>query len=196
VTGRKERDLNEAVFEVLPEAKRLAGASVAVRTLFYKVRPLIQRFTAAALDYKYFSQKLLPKYQRTVAEEVGVVGAHPVLFFHPGEVVEPDLGPDLAMLVENTAADRYATLSVVPQMSYAVVHVQGAAVVHAGAVTHHAQRSVVSRWTLCSASKSRRVHRRLRGADLETVTCSQCRRRLEKAGVLQPRAEGGDGHAD
>jgi len=115
---------------------------------------------------------------------------------HPGEVVEPELGPDLAMLVENTAADRYATLTVVPQMSYAVVHVQGAAVVHAAVVTHHAQRSVVSRWTLCSASKSRRVHRRLRGADLETVTCSQCRRRLAKAGVLHPRAEGGDGHAD
>jgi len=109
------------------------------------------------------------------------------LTVHPGEVAEPDLGPDLAMLVENTAANRSATLSVLSRISYAVVHVQGAAVVHAAEVAHHAQRSVVSRWTLCSVTKSRRVHRRLRGADLESVTCSQCRRRLEKAGVLHSR---------
>ena len=51
--------------KVLPEAKRLAGVRVAGRTLFYKVRPLIQRFTGdVELDYKYFSERLLPEYQR------------------------------------------------------------------------------------------------------------------------------------
>ena len=48
--------LKDAVFEVLPEAKRRAGDTVAVRTLFYKVRPLIQQFTDDELDYAYFSQ--------------------------------------------------------------------------------------------------------------------------------------------
>ena len=73
---------------MLPEAKRRAGASVAVRTLFYKVRPLIQQFTAAALDYKYFSQKLLPRYQRTVAELPGVFYEARGKLVHPhdGEV--------------------------------------------------------------------------------------------------------------
>jgi hypothetical protein len=64
--------IKEAVFEVLPEAKHRAGDTVAVRTLYYKVRPLIQDYTDDELDYAYFSQTLLPEYQRTVAELPGV----------------------------------------------------------------------------------------------------------------------------
>ena len=56
--------LKEAVFEVMPEAKEAAGHTVAVRTLYYKVRPLVQEYTDKELDYDYFSQTLLPEYQR------------------------------------------------------------------------------------------------------------------------------------
>ena len=49
---------------MLPEAKAAAGLVVAVRTLFYKVRPLVQKRTDKELEYKYFSQTLLPEYQR------------------------------------------------------------------------------------------------------------------------------------
>ena len=59
--------IKEAVFEVLLEAKAAAGHIVAARTLYYKVRPLIQQYTDAELDYRYFSQTLLPEYERTIA---------------------------------------------------------------------------------------------------------------------------------
>jgi hypothetical protein len=75
--------IKEAVFEVLPEAKAAAGDVVAARTLFYKVRPLIQQFTDAELDYAYFSQTLLPEYERTVAPLPG-------LYYEPrGELHHP-----------------------------------------------------------------------------------------------------------
>ena len=45
---------------------------VAARTLYYKVRPLIQQFTDKELDYAYFSQTLLPEYERTVAPLPGL----------------------------------------------------------------------------------------------------------------------------
>ena len=54
------------MFQVLPEAKAAAGDTVAVRTLYYKVRPLFQKLTAVDLDFSYFSQTLLPEYERTV----------------------------------------------------------------------------------------------------------------------------------
>jgi DNA topoisomerase VI subunit B len=64
--------IKEAVFEVLPEAKAAAGEVVYARTLFYKVRPLIQQFTDKELNYAYFSQTLLPEYERTVAPLPGL----------------------------------------------------------------------------------------------------------------------------
>ena len=64
--------IKEAVFEVLPEAKAAAGHIVAARTLYYKVRPLIQQYTDKELDYDYFSQTLLPEYERTVAPLPGL----------------------------------------------------------------------------------------------------------------------------
>ena len=41
-SGQDEWTLKEAVFEVMPEAKEAAGHNVAARTLYYKVRPLVQ----------------------------------------------------------------------------------------------------------------------------------------------------------
>ena len=49
---------------MLPEAKAAAGHHVAARTLYYKVRPLVQQYTDKELDYAYFSQTLLPEYER------------------------------------------------------------------------------------------------------------------------------------
>ena len=40
------------------------GLIVAVRTLYYKVRPLVQKLTDKKLDYKYFSQTLVPEFER------------------------------------------------------------------------------------------------------------------------------------
>ncbi len=64
--------IKDAVFEVLLEAKAAAGGVVAARTLYYKVRPLVQQFTDKELDYGYFSQTLLPEYERTVAPLQGL----------------------------------------------------------------------------------------------------------------------------
>jgi hypothetical protein len=64
--------IKEAVFDVLPEAKSAAGDVVAARTLFYKVRPLVQQFTDDELSYAYYSQTLLPDYERTVAPLPGL----------------------------------------------------------------------------------------------------------------------------
>ena len=65
-------DIKDAVFEVLPDAKEAAGDIVAARTLFYQVRPRIQNLTDAKLDYRYFSQILLPEYERTVGPLAGL----------------------------------------------------------------------------------------------------------------------------
>lgn len=66
--GREQAgSLKEAVFAVLPEAVGRATGDgaypVSARTLYYQVRPLIQRLTAKELDYTYFSQQLLTEYQ-------------------------------------------------------------------------------------------------------------------------------------
>lgn len=66
--AREQRwSLKDAVFEVLPEAKAAAGHICAARTLMYKVRPRIQQFTDKELRPEYFTQTLLPEYERTVA---------------------------------------------------------------------------------------------------------------------------------
>jgi hypothetical protein len=59
---------NEAVFQVMQEGWRHASGngaySVSARFLYYAVRKLIQQYTDKPLDYGYFSQDLLPEYQR------------------------------------------------------------------------------------------------------------------------------------
>jgi len=69
-------------------------------------------------------------------------------------------------------------------ISYEVVNVRGATRTHAAIVRQHEKRSMVKRWTLCSVSNSRRVIGRRRDQELSTVTCTQCRRRLESEGEL------------
>ena len=57
---QKKISIKDAVFEVLPEAKTAAGSTVGARTLYYKVRPLVQKLTDADLDYAYFSRPSCP----------------------------------------------------------------------------------------------------------------------------------------
>ncbi len=111
----------------------------------------------------------------------------------PGEVTVHEFGDDLIALIENTgeptedvAEPTEAELSVAirPLISYEVVDVRGATRTHAAIVRHHEKRSRVNRWTLCSVSDSRRVMGRRRDQELTTVTCTQCRRRLETEGEL------------
>lgn len=84
-----EWSLKDAVFKVLPEAKERAGTVVSARTLFYKVRPLMQQYTDRQFGkqgYQYFTQTLLPEYERTV-------GPIPGLYYEPrGELHHPHDG--------------------------------------------------------------------------------------------------------
>ncbi|OBG23439.1 hypothetical protein [Mycobacterium sp. 852002-51057_SCH5723018] len=104
----------------------------------------------------------------------------------PGEVAAHDLGDDLTVLIENTGVGSTTTgaRAAIPTITYEAVDVRGGTRVHAAAVKHHPQRSVVSRWALCSITNSLRVIRRRRHDDLNAVTCTRCRRRLERAGLL------------
>src|SRR5262249_17790812 len=81
MSGRES--IRYAVFAVLPDAKRAAGAIVDVRTVYYKVRPLVQARGVTELDYKYFSQHLVPAYERTIRPLPG-------LYYKPrGELHHP-----------------------------------------------------------------------------------------------------------
>lgn len=111
----------------------------------------------------------------------------------PGEVIERWLAPNVLALIENTeppldevsapTADE-AAAATEPLTWYEVVDVRGATRTHAALVRQHDRRSMVNRYTLCSVSDSRRVTGRRRDQQLSTVTCSQCRRRLELEGEL------------
>ncbi len=111
----------------------------------------------------------------------------------PGEVTEYQLNEDLIALIEHTGepteditepTEDELDRAVQPLISYEVVNVRGATRTHAAIVRHHEKRSMVNRWTLCSVSNSRRVIGRRRDQELSTVTCTQCRRRLESEGEL------------
>jgi hypothetical protein len=85
--GPWKRSLRKFVFDVLPEAYAEATGNGALpasaRTLFYKVRPLLQRQTDRELKYSYFTQNLLPAYQREVE-------SLPLAYYDPrGELHEP-----------------------------------------------------------------------------------------------------------
>jgi hypothetical protein len=92
---RRHWTLRDAVFEVLPEAvDRATGGGrypVSARTLYYQVRPLVQRYTKKDLDYNYFSQQLLVEYQQ-------VRGPIERLYYDPrGYLYEPHSGRALAL---------------------------------------------------------------------------------------------------
>lgn len=88
----KQITIKDAVFEVMQEAKRRAGFIVDARTLFYKVRPLIQPFTKKELNPSYFSQELLPEYQRTVAPLPGLYYEARGKLHHPHDGLIVPLG--------------------------------------------------------------------------------------------------------
>lgn len=86
--------MREMVFEVLPQAieKGTGGRlPISARSLFYQVRPLLQAHTQNELDYGYFSQSLLPEYQR-------LHGAIPPLYYDPrGWLYEPHTGREVKL---------------------------------------------------------------------------------------------------
>ena len=82
--------MQDAVFQVMVEGWNHASGngaySVSSRFLYYAVRKLIQRYTDKALDYGYFSQDLLPAYQRQHGKLTG-------LYYDPrGVLYEPHTG--------------------------------------------------------------------------------------------------------
>ena len=84
--------VKEAVFEVLVEAKEAAGHIVAARTLYYKVRPLVQKYTDEELKYSYFAQTLLPDYQREYGPLEGLYYEARGELHHPHDTTVTPLG--------------------------------------------------------------------------------------------------------
>jgi hypothetical protein len=82
----------DAVFTVMKEAKDSAGAVCSARTLYYKVRPLIQKYTDKPLQYGYFSQTLLPEYERTVGPLRGLYYDARGYLHHPHDGKKIPLG--------------------------------------------------------------------------------------------------------
>jgi hypothetical protein len=85
--SREPNSRKDIVFYVLPEAlaKATGGGQypVSARSLYYQVRPLIQKYTHKELNYNYFSQDLLVQYQ----QEHGVIKG---LYYDPrGVLYEP-----------------------------------------------------------------------------------------------------------
>ena len=79
--------IRDAVFAVMPEAKQAAGDIVSGRTLYYKVRPCLQKLAGAdtELDYGYYATKLLPAYQ--AQDDDGVLDG--LYYDKRGELVLP-----------------------------------------------------------------------------------------------------------
>ncbi|GJF09567.1 hypothetical protein NGTWS0302_24110 [Mycolicibacterium cyprinidarum] len=88
--AERQMSLKDAVFRVMPEAKAAAGHVVDVRTLFYQVRPRIQQFTNAEFNYDYFTQTLVPEYERTVSPLEGLYYEARGELHHPhdGQVIK------------------------------------------------------------------------------------------------------------
>jgi hypothetical protein len=99
-SAEKEASKKELVFRVLPEAIDLtrggpAGAPgtlpFSTRSLYYKVRPLLQRYTSKDLDYGHFAQTLVPEYQRLFGQISG-------LYYEPrGCLYEPHGGQSVPL---------------------------------------------------------------------------------------------------
>jgi hypothetical protein len=68
--------LKDAAFAVMVEAWSLAtgggSTSASARTVYYQARPLVQRYTDEVLNDTYFTQTLMPAYDREVQELPGV----------------------------------------------------------------------------------------------------------------------------
>ncbi len=87
--------LKDAVFEAMPEAIAQASGDGAlpfgVRTLFYKIRPLIAGEVNKELQYSYFTPPLVTEYE----EENGPI---PGLYYDPrGNMMEPHTGTSVPL---------------------------------------------------------------------------------------------------
>lgn len=90
-----ETSVKDAAFAVMEQAWAQAtgdGAMPAsVRTVFYQARPLMQGLTDKAIDDVYFTQRLLPEYERLVRKLPGV-------YYEPrGTLHEPHTGRALPL---------------------------------------------------------------------------------------------------
>jgi DNA topoisomerase 6 subunit A-like protein/histidine kinase/DNA gyrase B/HSP90-like ATPase len=92
--------LLDAVFSVMTAAADAARGGqpgdpgtlpFSVRTMYYKLRPLLQQMTARELKYSYFTQNLVPRFQR----EHGTIAD---LYYEPrGELHEPHTGKSVPL---------------------------------------------------------------------------------------------------
>jgi hypothetical protein len=74
---------------------------VSSRTLYYQVRPLVQRHTSRELDYTYFSQQLLTEYQKVHGKIDG-------LYYDPrGVLYEPHSGNTVQLGTREVEAYRF-----------------------------------------------------------------------------------------
>ncbi len=99
-SGRARRGLEytqrDAVFTVLEDAWKHATGDgkypVSARSLYYAVRPLIQAYTSKEVGYSYFSQTLLPAYQRERTEPL------PGVYYEPAGILrEPHDGKEVPL---------------------------------------------------------------------------------------------------
>jgi Topoisomerase 6 subunit A/Spo11, Toprim domain len=101
----KRWSMQDAVFQVMTEGWNHASGngaySVSSRFLYYAVRKLIQRYTDKSLDYGYFSQDLLPAYQRQHGKLLG-------LYYDPrGVLYEPHTGKAIPLGTREVDAYRF-----------------------------------------------------------------------------------------
>ncbi|MDP9358215.1 MAG: ATP-binding protein, partial [Chloroflexota bacterium] len=89
-TKSRRVNLTEACYEVMEQAWAQATGNgtmpASARMVFYQIRPLVQRLTDATLTDSYFTQTVLPGYQRDV-------GKLPNIYYEPrGILHEPHSG--------------------------------------------------------------------------------------------------------
>lgn len=94
-TQDEEWTLRDAVFEVMEEAVRHASDNDALefsaKDLHYAIRPFVQKYTGRDLTHRYFSQTLLPEYQK-------IHGPIPGLYYDPrGVLYEPHSGREVPL---------------------------------------------------------------------------------------------------
>jgi hypothetical protein len=95
-----EMDLKEAVARVLKDAVAHATGGrypVSAHTLFYSVRPRVQKFTDRELESSYFEQKLLTAYQREHCP-IRLPDGKPAIYYEArGTLYEPHTGTEVPL---------------------------------------------------------------------------------------------------
>ncbi len=89
----REPSIKDVVAEVLPDAYAKASGDgrypASARQIFYQVRPLVSARTDRSFDYDYFSQQLLPRYEREHPTETA---DWDVVYDNRGHLREPHTG--------------------------------------------------------------------------------------------------------